>query len=203
MDERDAATHHLATTPPASGVAVSLLDATGALGGADERWVVERLLAALAHLAAVAGPYVRTCLRGGDVRIRVVGDDEMERAHRQYSNVPGTTDVLTFDLREAKAGPLDTDLLVCLDEAGRAAAGRGHPVRNEVLLYALHGVLHCVGEDDHDDAACAQMHAREDGLLSAIGVGAVYAPKADRMSAPLKTSAPLNTSAPRNEVAHG
>ncbi len=154
---------------------MSLLDATGRVGAADERWLVERLLAALDHLAVVAGPHVRGCLRGGDVRIRIVGDEEMERAHRQYSNVPGTTDVLTFDLRDAAAGPLDTDLLVCVDEAGRAAAARWHPMRNELLLYALHGTLHCLGEDDHDDDACARMHAREDGLLSAIGVGAVYA----------------------------
>lgn len=196
MRERDSAIPPLSLTPPASGAAVGLLDATGRVGAADERWVVERLLAALAHLAAVAGPHVRECLRGGDVRIRIVGDEEMERAHRRYSNVPGTTDVLTFDLREAPAGPLDTDLLVCVDEAARAAAARGHALRNELLLYALHGTLHCLGEDDHDDAACARMHAREDGLLSAIGVGVVYG-RADG------TAAPRKTVGLRSEVAHG
>ena len=98
----------------------------------------------------------------------------MAGAHQRYAGVSGTTDVLTFDLAESGAGRLDADLLVCFDEAARQAAGRGHDVATELLLYIVHGVLHCLGQDDHDPAAASRMHAEEDRVLEAIGVGRVY-----------------------------
>lgn len=138
-------------------------------------WLTERSRAALAHLGVA-----------GDVRVAVVRDDEMARAHERFSNVAGTTDVLTFDLRDpapprasrpcpSPQAPLDVDILVCVDEARRQAAARAVPLEHELLLYIVHGVLHCLGEDDHDPDAAARMHEREDRILAAIGVGAVYA----------------------------
>lgn len=72
------------------------------------------------------------------------------------------------------APPLDVDLLICVDEARRQSAARGHSIERELLLYILHGVLHCLGEDDHDPTDAARMHAREDEVLDAIGVGATF-----------------------------
>jgi len=109
-----------------------------------------------------------------DVRVLIVGDDRMGALHEQHSGDPSTTDVLTFDLRDEPAGPLDADLVVCLDEAERAARERGHGALDELTLYALHGALHCLGYDDGDDASRDRMHAREDEILRAIGVGAIY-----------------------------
>jgi probable rRNA maturation factor len=99
----------------------------------------------------------------------------MDALHRRHTGVAGTTDVLTFDLREMGLGPLDVDIVVCLDEADRQAASRGHAVERELLLYVVHGLMHCLGHDDHEEAACARMHAAEDAVLTAIGVGPVYA----------------------------
>ena len=115
----------------------------------------------------------------GEVRVRLVEDTEMAAAHERHCGVPGTTDVITFDLTEggsALGEALDVDLLVCADEAERQARVRGHEVRGEVLLYIVHGMLHCLGHDDHDEADANAMHAREDEVLAAIGVGATYAP---------------------------
>lgn len=113
----------------------------------------------------------------GEVRVRVVGDDEMARTHQRYAGMGGTTDVLTFDLGEGSAArtrELDVDVFVCVDEASRQASERGHEVERELLLYVLHGVLHCLGHDDHDEASAAAMHAREDEVLERIGVGATF-----------------------------
>jgi len=130
----------------------------------DPAWIARRVGAAVEALGA-----------RGEVRVRVVGDAEMARLHEARTGVPGTTDVLTFDLRDEPAGDLDTDVVVCVDEARRQAASRGHALEHELLLYIVHGVLHCLGYDDHDPAGAAAMHAREDEVLRAIGVGAVYA----------------------------
>ena len=99
----------------------------------------------------------------------------MARLHEQYAGVPGTTDVLTFDLRDDPAEPLVGDIAICWDEAVRQADARHHPPRHEALLYAVHGLMHLLGEDDHDPAAAARMHLREDRLLAELGLPPVYA----------------------------
>lgn len=140
-----------------------LVDAAGALGAADCTWLRDRVSDAVRHTGA-----------RGEVRVRIVNDAEMSNAHERWGGVVGTTDVLTFDLAD-EPGLLDADILICADEARRQSETRGTGLRRELLLYAVHGVLHCLGHDDHDEHDAARMHAREDEILDAIGVGAVYA----------------------------
>ncbi len=146
---------------------VELIDATGRLSPEDARWIADHAVRAMRVLEA-----------DGEVRVRVVGDAEMAAAHLEYAEVEGTTDVLTFDMSEPNADgtrmELDVDVLACLDEAGRQAERRSHPARCELLLYVVHGMLHCLGFDDHDDDEYARMHAEEDRVLEAIGVGSVF-----------------------------
>lgn len=154
-------------------------------------WLTEHVEKAVRHLGAY-----------GEVRVRVIDDSEMAAAHEEYSGEAGTTDVLTFDLTDPGASPaprinpergilesdskwygLDTDILACFDVAERQVAprdpetGGSHSVERELLLYVVHGVLHCLGMDDHDDDAAAAMHRVEDVVLTAIGVGPVYSGK--------------------------
>lgn len=119
----------------------------------------------------------------GEVRVRIVGDQEMAGAHERFAGEAGTTDVLTFDLAEGGAAggrPLDVDILVCFDEAARQAKERGHDEAMELLLYVLHGILHCLGHDDHTEAGYARMHAEEDRVLARLGIGPVFARGADQ-----------------------
>lgn len=155
----------------AAGVCVDAADATGRVGAEGMSVLVRTLEAACGELGC-----------GGEARVRVVGDWEMSRLHGERLGDATTTDVLTFDLRDgAKDGAaggdareLDVDLVLCVDEAARRAGELGHEVWRELALYAVHGVLHCLGYDDHDPAAAAAMHAEEDRVLTAIGVGPVY-----------------------------
>ena len=110
----------------------------------------------------------------GEVTLAIVDDDEMAPLHKEYKKVEGTTDVLTFDLREYDDDPIEGDIVICLDEATRQAAKRGHIVREELLLYAVHGLLHLQGYDDHDDDDFKHMHQRENELLKATGFAALF-----------------------------
>jgi ssRNA-specific RNase YbeY (16S rRNA maturation enzyme) len=47
-------------------------------------------------------------------------------------------------------------------------------IEREVLLYALHGILHCAGFDDRTPQDFEAMHAEEDRILLAIDVGATF-----------------------------
>lgn len=106
----------------------------------------------------------------GRVTIVLVNDAHMTKLHKQYKGTADTTDVLTFDMRDQPTDPLEADVVICLDEAAR------HPndTRHEVLLYAIHGLLHLLGYDDHDPQDAAAMHRKEDEWLTKIGIGPVY-----------------------------
>lgn len=157
----------------------------------ETRQIPEEALAWLLRYAEIA---IRRLGGIGEVRIRVVGDQAMAAAHEEFAGVAGTTDVLTFDMVDTEEHPrqmppraadielgnvssafvLDTDILICLDEAQRQALRREYPFERELLLYVVHGVLHCLGFDDHNEENYKVMHATEDTLLAAIGVGPVF-----------------------------
>lgn len=174
----------ISPSPPAAGgkgsLRIDLADSTGRLSDSASRWLLDRLSEALPEACRREKARSGGNVRGGEVRVRVIGDEEMAKMHEEYAGVEGTTDVLTFDMSidEGSGAPdLDVDVLVCLDEALRQGAKRGHEhhPEHELLLYALHGILHCLGHDDHDDIAYRAMHRAEDDILSAIGVGPIFA----------------------------
>jgi len=107
------------------------------------------------------------------IGLRLVNDAAMTALHASWCDLDSTTDVLTFPM-SGPDEPIDVDIAICLDEARRQATIRGHAVEREVLLYAIHGVLHVVGHDDHDPDSFERMHAEEDRILEAIGVGRTY-----------------------------
>ena len=134
-------------------------------------------VAALGSLRAEARTAIGQLGCRGEVRVRLIADPEMAAAHLKFSNIPGTTDVLTFDLAAgcaAAGGALDVDIFACVDEARRQAGARGHTPERELLLYILHGALHCLGHDDHDERGYQRMHAEEDRILTAIGIGPLF-----------------------------
>ena len=102
------------------------------------------------------------------VRVALLDDAAMDRLHRDHSGVAGTTDVLTY-LDRRPDGAIEGDLALGIEVAAREAAARGRRLEEELLLYAIHGVLHLLGERDGDAAAAARMREAQDRLLAAIG----------------------------------
>lgn len=159
------------TDPSEPSEPVEIIWAAGTAHCVDTNWMKSKLLAVCDQLDR---PVAR-------IAVRVVNDDEMSQLHMRHANVQGTTDVLTFDASEPN-GPIDVDIAVCVDEAARRAKELKHTVDRELLLYAVHGVLHCMGFDDHTDDDYDRMHAEEDRLLEAIGVERTFDPRKDATS---------------------
>jgi probable rRNA maturation factor len=111
------------------------------------------------------------------VDVLLVGDAAMDAAHRRFMAIEGTTDVMSFPAQDEgdPSAAVEADLYVCTDVARREAAARGHPIEREILLYAVHGTLHACGFRDDTDSAAAAIHAEEDRILRAGGLGSVYA----------------------------
>ena len=110
-----------------------------------------------------------------ELSIALVGDRRMAELHEQFLGKPGPTDVLTFPLEVDRRGrPLAGEVVVCVPEARRRSAAEGTRLRQEVLLYALHGLLHLCGFDDRTRAGFATMHRTEDAILTTLGIGPVF-----------------------------
>ena len=117
----------------------------------------------------------------GQWAISLVRDRAMVPLHEQTMQLPTTTDVLTFNLSDSTSSNprsarflLDLDTVICVDEAKRQATARGHAVEKEILLYAIHSLLHVCGHDDLTPSDATRMHRREDVILRALKVGPVY-----------------------------
>jgi len=109
------------------------------------------------------------------IEVELVDDARMRALHAEHLGVDRTTDVMTFDLTDAGEAAVEASIVLCVDEARRRGEELGHGVERELLLYALHGLLHCCGYDDHDEAGYRRMHAEEDRILERIGVGRTFA----------------------------
>ena len=114
-------------------------------------------------------------LTPSEISIALVGDTKMAALHEQFMQVPGSTDVLTFELDHNAQGPVTSgEIVVCVPYARREAKRRKIRAEQEVLLYALHGVLHLSGFDDLTPVDHQRMHDEEDRILEQIGIGAVF-----------------------------
>ncbi len=151
--------------PHEKEMTIDLTDSTGEVSLSDLQGLRQQIAAVLLHLGLA-----------GTLRVRVVADVEMAAAHEEFTGVPGTTDVLTFDMNEMEDArlTLDADVLICVDEARRQANDRAHTVPEELLLYVVHGVMHCLGHTDDTEEGYQAMHAAEDAALGATGVGALF-----------------------------
>ncbi len=129
----------------------------------DIAWLQQNLTATFAQLPQ---PVER-------VAVRLVDDVVMAELHHRHLDIDGPTDVLTF-ASSGPTEPVDVDLAIGVLEAARVAEHQPHDVTAEVLLYCLHGLLHVLGFDDHAESDFDRMHAREDEILRAIGVGALF-----------------------------
>lgn len=125
-----------------------------------------------AVLDQIAGLAAERAGRPVELSFVLVDDAEMADLHLRFSGVEGATDVLAFELMDEPL--LMGEVVVSADTARREAARRGHPAYDETVLYAVHGVLHLLGHDDHDPVARRRMRRAERRMLAALGLPPVF-----------------------------
>jgi probable rRNA maturation factor len=112
-----------------------------------------------------------------ELSIALVGDRQMSDLHFHFMSIAGPTDVLTFPLEmDARGQMVCGEIIICVPEGRRRARQQGVPLAHELLLYAVHGMLHLSGYDDKTAREFKIMHRTEDDLLTRLGVGAVFHP---------------------------
>jgi probable rRNA maturation factor len=110
-----------------------------------------------------------------ELSVAIVNDRLMSQLHQYFMGIAGPTDVLSFTLEfNSRRQPITGEVVICLPEARRQSRKLGTKLRNELLLYALHGMLHLSGFDDRTDRQYRRMHLMEDTILSQLGAGPVF-----------------------------
>ena len=86
-----------------------------------------------------------------------VSDAAIARVHRDFMNIPGATDVITFAHGE---------IVISTETAQLNAAQYGRPLGEELARYLVHGLLHLNGYEDKKPADAARMHRMQERILS-------------------------------------
>ena len=156
---------------------------------ADEEWDSsggwEALVrsAAEAAVAESAFPQIANAERPVELSVRLTSDAEVRALNEQWRGKAKATNVLSFpmlgtdDFKIANVdGPelLLGDIVlargVCLAEA----ADKRIAVEDHAAHLIVHGTLHLLGYDHHDDGEAADMEAREVRALRRIGIADPY-----------------------------
>ncbi|TAM42123.1 rRNA maturation RNase YbeY [bacterium] len=98
----------------------------------------------------------------GYINICFVEDPLIKKFNAKFLKNDSSTDVLAFDLNDAKIGKvLLADIMISTDTALNNAREFNTRPEDELMLYITHGVLHILGYDDRDKAQKKQMRKKE------------------------------------------
>ena len=122
----------------------------------------KRVVELVSFVAAAEG------VRLSDIDVAVVGRTRMAALSRRWLARAVATDVLCFDLSDARRRGVSAQLVICGDVAAEQGRLRGTGPQRELMLYVVHGLLHLVGYEDSSARGAAKMHAREEELLEAF-----------------------------------
>ncbi len=119
-------------------------------------------------LREVLKPLLAESVLSAWLSVAVVDDDEITRLNCRFLGRDRSTDVLAFPYAGGR-DCLEGEVVVNAEEALRQAEGRSHGPQDELLLYAVHGLLHLLGYDDADARQRKAMHERELAHLLSCG----------------------------------
>ena len=115
----------------------------------------------------------------------IADQDKVQELNRQYLGRDRPTDVMAFPLLATDGEPsfvLPPDgvahlgeVIIAYPQAVAQAEELGHPIKKEVAILIIHGVLHLLGYRDDEPELRQQMMARQGEVLSAIEGGLDFA----------------------------
>ncbi len=93
------------------------------------------------------------------VEVSLVDDTTIADVHMRFMDVPGATDVITFDHGE---------IHISVETAQSQACEFGNDFERELMLYVVHGLLHLAGHEDASDEGRATMDELQQRVLNEV-----------------------------------
>lgn len=89
----------------------------------------------------------------------LVDDETSDRVHREFMDIEGATDVITFHHGE---------IVIGAEVAFRQAAEYNEEPAREILRYLVHGILHLAGHEDEQEHDRKRMEEAQESILTKI-----------------------------------
>jgi probable rRNA maturation factor len=156
---------------------------------ADEEWDSSRSWDELARKAAEAAiaesrfPKLAQSERTVEISVTMTGDEQVRALNAQWRGKDKPTNVLSFPLADDRdfgranlAGPelLLGDIILARGVCESEAADKNVPVEQHAAHLLVHGTLHLLGYDHHEESDAADMEAREVRALARLGISNPY-----------------------------
>ena len=90
------------------------------------------------------------------LEVTLVDDVTSDRVHRDFMDIEGATDVITFHHGE---------IVIGAEVAKRQAEEYGEPLLREIYRYFIHGLLHLAGHEDELAEQRSIMEAAQESLV--------------------------------------
>jgi probable rRNA maturation factor len=155
---------------------------------ADEEWDSSRSWEELARTAAEAAiaesqyPDLAT-VRPVEISIRLTSDAQVQALNAEWRGKDKPTNVLSFPMAEPYELQAETfivremllgDIILAHGVCAREASEKGIALSDHAAHLMVHGTLHLLGYDHHDDNEAADMEAREVRALKRLGIANPY-----------------------------
>ena len=114
---------------------------------------------ALPKVLAVARDQHSALLKLDEVEISLIDDNTIADVHQRFMDIPGATDVITFDHGE---------IHISVETAQSQAIEFLHDFERELALYIVHGLLHLAGHEDATDEGLARMDELQSAILDQV-----------------------------------
>lgn len=112
-------------------------------------------------------------LTPGEINFIFCSDDYLLDINKQFLQHDYYTDIITFDTSEydpynSRKGRVSADIFISLDTVLANASTYATTFNRELYRVIIHGILHCIGFDDHTPEEFQQMKQQEDVALSKL-----------------------------------
>jgi len=98
---------------------------------------------------------------------------EMAGINLEHVGHEGITDVICFNYPEGMAIPGEEavshiEIFICPEAAAKASGKLGRTYEGELILYAVHGLLHAAGENDLSPEERKKMRRKEKSVIGKL-----------------------------------
>lgn len=101
------------------------------------------------------------------INIVLVSNEKIKELNRDYRNKDSITDVLTFPSdQKDELG----DVFIALHKTIEQAKEYGHSFERELAFLVIHGFLHAIGFDHHDETEAERMFSMQRTILDELDV---------------------------------